>query len=333
MELGFRHLELVLTVERLGSISAAATVLGMSQPSLSAQLTRIEAAIGGPLFDRSRTGVRLTTLGELFTQRSGRLLADFQALLDEAHAQARGSRTLVVSANRTPACSNFFTGVIAALPGRDLKPHMSTSTAVIDALLQSRQVDLAMVGVHPRVQGSEALPSHISEVDVVLAEPFLVALSADHPLAELREVPLSSLGDEPWLLPPGQPDGTLADLILAFAEAGINPPTPHGRQRLSEYGPFVAAGLAVAVALPTYQPCDGVVIRPLEGMPLVAKRVLRWNNATVTQHEARLCADVARRCFLDEIARSALLEPWWVDSPTHRPRVAEAGAGPPDNSN
>ncbi len=320
MELGFRHLHVVLAVERHGSISAAATALGMSQPSLSSQLTRIETAFGGPLFRRGRTGVRATSLGELVIQRSGRLIADFDSLLEEAQARARSSRTLVVSTNRTPAYSTFFTGVIAALPDRDLVPHMSTSTSVIESLMASRDVDVAMVGIHPRVQ-SGPLPSFISEIEVVSSEPHLVAISANHPLAALREVPLAGLGEDIWLLPPGQPDGTLADLERSFAEAGIKPPTPHGRQRLTDYSPFVAAGLAVGLALPTYVPFEGVVIRPLAGMPIRSKRVVRWNHTTVSAGEARICALAARSSFLEELARTGKLQPWWQESPSFRPTV------------
>src|SRR5947208_5111057 len=57
MELEVRHLKVLVAVADHGSVTKAATALGLSQPALSAQLRRIERAMGGPLFERSQDGV------------------------------------------------------------------------------------------------------------------------------------------------------------------------------------------------------------------------------------------------------------------------------------
>ena len=57
MNVELRHLRVVVLVAEAGSVGRAARWLKVSQPSLTAQLKRIEAAFGGELFERSRTGV------------------------------------------------------------------------------------------------------------------------------------------------------------------------------------------------------------------------------------------------------------------------------------
>src|SRR5689334_12973656 len=64
MELELRHLRVVCRLADTGSVSKAAAALGVSQPSLTAQLHRIEEAVGGSLFERGSTGVVPTPLGK-----------------------------------------------------------------------------------------------------------------------------------------------------------------------------------------------------------------------------------------------------------------------------
>lgn len=55
MNVELRHLRVVVLVAEAGSVGRAARWLKVSQPSLTAQLKRIESAFGGELFERSRT--------------------------------------------------------------------------------------------------------------------------------------------------------------------------------------------------------------------------------------------------------------------------------------
>jgi DNA-binding transcriptional LysR family regulator len=56
-------LQVFLAVDEAGSLGRAAANLGSSQPTVSRRLADLEAALGQPLFERSRRGVRLTAAG------------------------------------------------------------------------------------------------------------------------------------------------------------------------------------------------------------------------------------------------------------------------------
>ncbi|MFC7587759.1 LysR family transcriptional regulator [Nonomuraea antimicrobica] len=84
MDLELRHLRIVRAVADAGSVSKAASLLGLAQPALTAQLKRIERVLGGALFERDRHGARPTRLGELVLARARVLLPAAKELQEEA---------------------------------------------------------------------------------------------------------------------------------------------------------------------------------------------------------------------------------------------------------
>lgn len=59
-----------VTVAELGGLSRAARAMGLSQPSVSQQIARLEALIGRKLFDRRPAGVCLTSDGEILLRHA-----------------------------------------------------------------------------------------------------------------------------------------------------------------------------------------------------------------------------------------------------------------------
>ncbi|KIF72575.1 peptidase, partial [Streptomyces sp. AcH 505] len=88
MELEVRHLRAVCAIADTGSLHKAARQLGMSQPSLTTQLRRIENTLGAELFSRERTGCRPTPLGRSVLSRARPLVAGMATLVAEARAAA-----------------------------------------------------------------------------------------------------------------------------------------------------------------------------------------------------------------------------------------------------
>src|SRR5258706_1064134 len=80
MELEVRHLRVLVAVADHGSVTKAAATLGLSQPSLSSQLRRIEKELGAPLFDRSHEGMVPTELGRSVLAKARSVLADMADL-------------------------------------------------------------------------------------------------------------------------------------------------------------------------------------------------------------------------------------------------------------
>ena len=84
--LDIRHLAMVEAVSRLGSISGAARVLGLTQPALSRQLQEAERRLGIGLFHREGKSMRPTVAGETIVQCARRVLSDL------AHSERSAAR-------------------------------------------------------------------------------------------------------------------------------------------------------------------------------------------------------------------------------------------------
>ncbi|OOE57842.1 hypothetical protein BZG13_08795 [Salinivibrio sp. ML323] len=79
-----------IAVVEAGGIKAAALQLGISQPSLTAQIQKLEQRFACPLLVRHPRGVSMTAAGELYYQHATALHAERQRLYAQIHAlQAR----------------------------------------------------------------------------------------------------------------------------------------------------------------------------------------------------------------------------------------------------
>lgn len=86
--LTLRQLRYFETLAETLHFGRAALLLNISQPALSAQIAAMEAAFGGPLFERRPSGVELTSDGGVVLARVRRILTDVRDL--EGLGAARG---------------------------------------------------------------------------------------------------------------------------------------------------------------------------------------------------------------------------------------------------
>jgi len=84
-----RHAQIILTVLRFGSFTAAAKALYITQPTLSQTVKQIETQLGEPIFVRGRTPLELTPAGELYAQ-AARQIIRIETQLDEAISHMHG---------------------------------------------------------------------------------------------------------------------------------------------------------------------------------------------------------------------------------------------------
>src|ERR671935_504188 len=96
------RLRLLVEVRRRGSISGAAEVCGVSQPSATKQLKTLEAALGEKLVERNGRASRLTEAGRVVVVHAARVLETLHGLEEELGA-LRGAETgtLALAASTT----------------------------------------------------------------------------------------------------------------------------------------------------------------------------------------------------------------------------------------
>ena len=80
--INFQLLEQLVTVAKEGTLSKAAQVLLMSQPSLTRNMQNLEEELGVQLFKRSKNRLILTETGHFTVQEAQALLAKSQEFMD-----------------------------------------------------------------------------------------------------------------------------------------------------------------------------------------------------------------------------------------------------------
>ncbi len=143
-----RQLESFATVADCGSVSRAATALHLSQPSISRQLSLLEADLGQRLFERHGRGVRLTPAGQA-------LLVHARTLLEGARQARRqlmdmneepSGRVVVGLPHRvaTGLCVPLVERFRQKLPNAMISISEGLSLSLREDLLQGR-IDLALL--------------------------------------------------------------------------------------------------------------------------------------------------------------------------------------------
>ncbi|WP_371791396.1 LysR family transcriptional regulator [Streptomyces sp. NBC_01471] len=277
MDLEVRHLRALCAIADTGSLHRAARELGMSQPSLTTQLRRIENSLGGQLFSRARTGCRPTPLGRTVLSRARPLIDEMRSLVTEAKAaaaRAAGPR-LRIGATASRAIPGWLRRLRTRLPDTDTSLHMDVSANALLRLVASGQLDVAFVH---EVEGCPLrVPDGLEIRVLVEREPQSVTLAADHPAAADPVVKLADLATDQWMVDPTV-DGEWDGMRRMLREAGLNPRVLHG-DYLTAFA-LVASGEVVTVCQPTTRPRPDLVIRPLHGDPLGVRLLLAARPGT-----------------------------------------------------
>ena len=142
-----RKLEIFRAAAMLGNFTDAAAVLGMSQPNVTHQLSRLEKELGVKLFERNGRNVALTPAGKALYAGCGQLFADSEKMIRTVQCAAAEQGYYTVGGTMT-AGGYLLPELIAAYmcshPSHRLGLKIA-NTREMEGLLASRNVDLALV--------------------------------------------------------------------------------------------------------------------------------------------------------------------------------------------
>lgn len=193
------QLEYLVTVNRERHFGRAAKRCFVAQPSLSAQLKKLEDELGVVIFDRSKKPIEPTELGIEIIEQAKVVLEEhnkLQELASTGRFRPRGNFHLAVIPTLAPYLIPRFVSHFAKLyPEVNLRISEMKTENIIESLLQS-EIDAGLL----------VTPLNHSKIkeQVLFYEPFYIYVAPDHYLSEESLISESELNpNEIWLLEEG----------------------------------------------------------------------------------------------------------------------------------
>ena len=210
----FRQLATFHAVARLGSVSAAAEEMHLTQPAVSIQIGILEESALTPLLQRSGRGVRLTEAGELLANYAGRILDLWREAGEEmATLQGVFAGTLRVGAVTT--AEYLLPPLLVTFA--NLNPKVKVKLQVgnrdeIVRLLASQEIDVAIMG-RP--------PAELKTTSSVFAKhPMAFVASPKHAVMRDADLSIATLAGA-HLLVRERGSGTRTTVERLFKDAGV----------------------------------------------------------------------------------------------------------------
>lgn len=258
-----------------GSLSQAARRLGMSQPSLTAQIQRLEKQLGATLFVRHGRGVTMTEAGAALFPRAVQLLDAVRAVEEAVRREhAAGEGTVVVGAIPTVA-PYLLPAALQRLRVRDTTARIVLHEDVSAALVQQLHAGTVDVLIAARPYEFDALPTETLGTDSLV-----VAVPTTHPAARVGRITLAQLHEAPAItLDPAHCLGAQVDGFCT--SRGVAPSVVCRSAQLATVLELVGAGVGVsivpAMAAARYNTPNCAYV-PLHEQPLEREIVAVWRR-------------------------------------------------------
>ena len=258
MTLDPRRVLIFREVARAGSISAAARVLGWTQPAVSQHLTRLERDVGGPLLLRGPGGATPTEAGVALLRRADVVAAELYAAAEELAALTQLRAGRVRLASYPSAAATLVPDAIGALATDHPEIEVSLEEAEPPeamAAVAAGDADLALVF------GYDGPPEGIGPLgwQPLLDEPVHLVVSPG--LRGPGRRGLAALADADWI---GGCVRCRSHLVACCEASGFSPTLRHTTDDYVVVQNLVARGLGVTVlpasALAAYRHPDVRVI-------------------------------------------------------------------------
>jgi len=262
--MNLRDLRYLVAVAEERHFGRAAARCAVSQPTLSAQIRKLEESLGITVFERSPRRVVPTPVGVEVLAEARQALAHAEAierLAEEARDPLAGRVRLGVIPTLGPYLVPPLLQAAAERLPRLALALQEEVTDLLLARLQRHELDLALIATEPALPGLDSLP--------LFDEGFWLACPADHPLATLRQIGPETLDRRALLLLDDA--HCLAGQAMAACAAG--PPPGGDNLRAASLETLlgtVALGrgytLVPALAVrPPWRDHPGLAFRPLVG--------------------------------------------------------------------
>ena len=194
MNISFRQLRLVLALAETGSVSGAARMMHVTQPTASMQLKDVADAIGLPIYELVGRRVYMTEVGSELARTARAVAAEwdgFEQRVDALKGYTRGKLRVALVSTAKYFVPRLLGSFCKRYPGIDVSLEVLNRDGVL-ARLRNNLDDLYVMSVPPK---------DLDLVDeVFMANPLVVICASASPLAKRKALSLADLAGERFIL-------------------------------------------------------------------------------------------------------------------------------------
>lgn len=285
------QLRYFVAVAETGSFSRGAERCGITQPSLSQQILKLEDELGQRLFDRLGRTVQMTPSGRILLPRAQRILAEVNSASNAVQQDVvQGKGTLTIGAIPTIApflLPEALSELRKRFPEAGLQIIEDTTDRLVQKLVRA-EIDCAIMS--PPVEEDHLV------AESLFTEELFAILPPKHPLAQSGELRLNMLqGQDAIVL---QPMHCLSAQIDAFCKAeGIARNVTCSTSQLSTLYNLVALGMGLSLVPEMFVkrgPSGPCVIKNFSGKAPVREISVYWHAGRVRNPLGEFLADIIR---------------------------------------
>ncbi|HTC19924.1 MAG TPA: LysR family transcriptional regulator [bacterium] len=266
------QLRYFLAITQTGRFTAAAKACNVSQPSLSIQIAKLEDELGGPLFERTRKGGKLTARGETFLPRAKAILEQMESAREDAKALSGLSMGKVSLGCMPTTGAHLLPPILTAF--RKSYPKIQVqlkeeSSPDLAKDLEQGEVELAIMDEAGLIPGL----AH----ETILVEELLLALPAKHRLAGKGPLALRQVAEEPFILMKSG-HGFRQITLDFYRKAGLEPKVVFESGGIETVQALVAAGLGISLVPQMVAKFPGVAYAGISQPKAVRTLSLAWRK-------------------------------------------------------
>lgn len=280
MNIELRQLRYFVAVAEESHFGRAAARLHMTQPPLSQAIQSLEAALGTPLFTRTKRSVALTPAGAALLPEARRLLQQAAALPDLARRAASGESGLLSLSFVSTADYSVLPPLLREFreryPNVQIELREATTDVQLEDLMQGRiDAGLLIPPLHDKAR---------VELDymTVLSEPLVLATPQGlKALRGKQNISLETVADVPLIIFPRRIAPAFHDAILGcFRDVGLTPRIGQEAIQMQTIVGLVSAGMGIALVPQSVSNLKrpGVAYKPLAGKTVQVETGLAWRR-------------------------------------------------------
>lgn len=192
MRFDLTDIRLFLTVVECGSLTQGARSMHLALASVSERIAGMEAALGAPLLERNRRGVRATAAGEALVRHGRSIVDQVEQMRGELRTYATGLKGRIRLLSNTAAMAAFLPPqlcqFLAANPDLSIDLEERPSLESVQALVDRR----ADLGILSDVTDFGPLQTHL-----IASDQLVVIASRSHRLAQRTSAAFADVLAEP----------------------------------------------------------------------------------------------------------------------------------------